>query len=299
MKYDVVVIGAGPAGVCAAIYLKRAGKKVCILEKNAPGGKLNTIANIENYLGYSSIAGPDLAMDLFKQINHLNIELKIEEALFIKEQGNKIEIKTQKNKYEANYVILATGRENRKLNLEGERQLEGKGVSYCAICDGPLYKDKDVVVIGGGVSALEEATYLSRFCKEVSIINKNATFKAEEALIQKVKETENIKIYTNSKIKKYNKEDEKLNSITIEKENREIKISAEGCFVFIGTQAQTKLLSSIVTDENGYVLVNENYETSNPHIYACGDSIKKGVYQIITAASEGACAALNIVKKLR
>ena len=143
-------------------------------------------------------------MDIHKQINHLNIELKIEEALSIKEQENKIEIKTQNNKYEAKYAILATGRENRKLNLEGERQLEGKGVSYCAICDGPLYKDKDVVVIGGGVSALEEATYLSRFCKEVSIINKNATFKAEEALIQKAKKTENIKIYTNSKIKKYN-----------------------------------------------------------------------------------------------
>ncbi len=297
MKYDCIIIGAGPAGVSAAIYLKRANKKVCLIEKNVPGGKLNTISTIENYLGFDSITGPDLSLNLYKQINKLNIELKNEEAISIESFTDKKIVETNQDKYETDYVILATGRQNKKLHLKEEEKLEGRGISYCAVCDGPLYKEKDVVVIGGGTSALQEAIYLSTFCNKVTIINKNNMFKAEETVLEKVKQVKNIEIIYNAKIKKYNKIEEKLSSVIIDVNNKEEEIKAQGCFVFIGTEAETKLLTNIVTDEKGYILVNKKQETSIEKIYACGDNVKKDVYQIVTAAAEGAIAALDILKR--
>lgn len=297
MKYDCIIIGAGPAGVSAALYLKRANKKICIIEKAFPGGKLNNISTIENYLGFDTITGPDLAMNLYKQINYLNIELKNEEAISIESLENKKVVKTNKAEYETDFIILATGRQNKKLNLENEKELEGRGISYCAICDGPLYKDKDVVVVGGGTSALQEALYLSDFCKKVTIVNKNNEFKAEKTLVDQIQDKENIEMLYQAKMKKFKKEEEKLSQVIVTKENREISIPADGCFVFIGSTAHNNLLANIVTDENGYILCNEKQETSISKIYACGDNVKKGVYQIVTAASEGATAALDILKK--
>lgn len=297
MKYDCIIIGAGPAGVSAALYLKRANKRICIIEKSYPGGKLNTISTIENYLGFDTITGPDLAMNLYKQINHLNIEFKNEEAISIDIEDDKKIVKTNKGEYETEFIILATGRQNKKLNLENESDLEGRGISYCAICDGPLYKDKEVVVIGGGTSALQEALYLSDFCKKVTIINKNIQFKTEEDIVEKVQEKQNIEIIYQAKIKSYEKEDGKLKQVIITKEEKDISIPAEGCFVFIGSTAHNNLLSNIVTDENGYILCNEKQETSISKIYACGDNVKKDIYQIVSAASEGASAALDILKR--
>ena len=297
MKYDCIIIGAGPAGVSAALYLKRANKKICIIEKAFPGGKLNSISTIENYLGFDTITGPDLAMNLYKQINYLNIEFKNEEATSIENFENKKIVKTNKAEYETDFIVLATGRQNRKLNLENEEELEGRGVSYCAICDGPLYKDKEVVVIGGGTSAVQEALYLSDFCKKVIIVNKNNLFKAEETLVDKVQEKENIEIIYQAKMKEFKKQENKLSHVIVTKEDKDISIPADGCFVFIGSTAHNNLLSGLVTDENGYILCNEKQETSISKIYACGDNVKKGVYQIVTAASEGATAALDILKK--
>lgn len=297
MKYDCIIIGAGPAGIGAAIYLKRANKKICIIEKNVPGGKLNTISNIENYLGFDSISGPDLSLNLYRQMNKLNIELKNEEAISITNEDTKKEVETNKGKYETDFVILATGRVNKKLKLKNEEELEGRGISYCAVCDGPLYKNKDVVVIGGGTSALQEGIYLSAFCNKITIINKNTVFKAEDEMIEKAKQIENIEIIFNAKIEKYNKENNQLSSVVIEKEDKKQEIKAEGCFVFVGTEAENKLLENIVTDEKGYILCNEKQETSVDKVYACGDNVKKDVYQIVTAAAEGAIAALDILKR--
>lgn len=297
MKYDCIIIGAGPAGIGAAIYLKRANKKICLIEKNVPGGKLNTISNIENYLGFDSITGPDLSLNLYKQINTLNIELKNEEALQIENFDNKKVVTTNKGKYETDFIILATGRQNKKLNLKDEENLEGRGISYCAVCDGPLYKDKEVVVIGGGTSALGEAIHLSSFCKKVTIINKNTSFKAEDTLLKQAQDRKNITIIYNAKIKKYNKKENQLCSVSIDINGKKQEIKAEGCFVFIGTQAENHLLENIITDELGYIICNEKQETSVDKIYACGDNVKKEVYQIVTAASDGAIAALDILKR--
>lgn len=297
MKYDCIIIGAGPAGIGAAIYLKRANKKICLIEKNVPGGKLNTISNIENYLGFDLITGPDLSLNLYKQINKLNIELKNEEAIQIENFDDKKVVITNKGKYETDFIILATGRQNKKLNLKDEENLEGRGISYCAVCDGPLYKDKEVVVIGGGTSALGEAIHLSSFCKKVTIINKNTSFKAEDTLLKQAQDTKNITIIYNAKIKKYNKKENQLCGVSIDINGKKQEIKAEGCFVFIGTQAENTLLKNIITDELGYIICDEKQETSVNKIYACGDNVKKEVYQIVTAASDGAVAALDILKR--
>lgn len=297
MKYDCIIIGGGPAGVGAAIYLKRANRKICIIEKNVPGGKLNTISTIENYLGFDRINGPDLALNLYKQINTLNIELKNEEAISIDNLEDKKIIKTNKGQYETDFVILATGRKTKKLHLKGEETLEGRGVSYCAVCDGPLYKNKEVVVIGGGTSAVQEAIHLAEFCKKVTIINKNNLFKADDAIIKKAKAKENIEMIYNAKVKEYKKQDNQLESVVVTIDDKEQTIKADGCFVFIGSEAESKLLSNIVTDEKGYILCNDKMQTSIDKIYACGDIVKKDVYQIVTAAAEGAVAALDILKR--
>lgn len=297
MKYDCIIIGAGPAGVGAAIYLQRANRKICIIEKNVPGGKLNTISTIENYLGFESINGPDLALNLYKQINKLNIELKNEEALSIEALPDKKIVKTNKGQYESDFVILATGRKTKKLHLKDEETLEGRGISYCAVCDGPLYKNKEVVVIGGGTSAVQEAIHLADFCKKVTIINKNNLFKVEHTILEKAEVKENINILYNAKIKEYKKEKDQLNHVVVTIDNKEKNIKADGCFVFIGSEEQTKLLANLVTDEKGYILCDDRMQTSVDKIYACGDNIKKDVYQIVTAAAEGAVAALDILKR--
>lgn len=299
MKYDCIIIGAGPAGISAAIYLQRAGRKIVIIEKEYPGGRLNSISNIENYLGYSSISGSDLSMNLYKQLEYLKIEVIMEEALSIENDNDIKIVHTAKNDYKSDFIILAFGRQTKKLELDDEKELEGRGISYCAVCDGPLYKDREVVVIGGGVSALREAMYLSSFCTKVTIINKNDVFKANKEEIEQVEKIKNIKIMYNARVEKYNKKDNVLTSITVLLNGKEKEIKADGCFVFIGSKAQSNLLKDLVTDENGYILCNENMETSISHIYACGDNVKKQVYQIVTAASEGAIAALSIIKQTK
>ena len=194
MIYDIIIVGLGPAGVGAAIYAQRSGLNVLCLEKNMPGGYVNYIDTIENYIGEASITGPELAMKLFKQIKHNNIQFKIQNVVDIKIEDKLKIVVTDKEEFKTENVIVATGHRPKRLNIENEAKLLGRGVSTCALCDGPLYKDKTVAVIGGGNSALSEAIYLSKICKKIFLIHRRDTFSADAVFVDKVSKVANIEV---------------------------------------------------------------------------------------------------------
>ena len=294
--YDTVIIGSGIAGITAAIYLKRANLDVLLIDKDAPGGQLNKISIIENYPGFLKISGPELTENLMKQIENLNIEIRYGNAQEIIDNIDYKIVKTDTEEIKAKTIILALGRTPNKLGLENEDELLGKGVSYCALCDGPFFKNKDIAVVGSGNSAVEEAIYLSNICKTVKMIIRSNEFKAEETLINQLKNKENITIKNNSVIKTLIKENSYLKGIELD--NKE-KINVEGLFIYIGSTPNIKIIENTkIKTEKNFILVNENMETSVKGIYAIGDVIKKEVYQLTTAVSEATIAAISIKNKL-
>lgn len=286
-KYKVVIIGSGIAGMSAAIYLKRGGITPLIIESSAPGGQLNNIPNIENYPGYINISGPDLAMNIYNQVNNLSIPY-----LFRSIRKVDLEKKTIDDEITFEYLIIATGRRHRELNLENEEALIGNGISYCAICDGIFYKNKEVLVIGGASSALTESLYLSTLCSKVTIIHRKDKFTAEPYLIEKIQKTKNIKTIFNANLQKYNIKNNKLVSVTLD-DGREVK--TDGIFISIGHLPNSELFP--VKKENNYILVDKNYETNIPNVYAIGDVTKKDFYQLTTASGDATIAASNVIEK--
>ena len=287
MKYDFdcVVVGSGIAGMTAAIYLKRSNVNVLLLDYDAPGGLLNKISKIENYPGYTSISGPDLSYKIYEQINNLSIEIRYGKVLDIKDHI----ITTDIEKISANKIILAIGRKARKL----ENTNNIKNISYCALCDGNLYKDKVVAVVGYSNSALEESIYLSDICKKVIIIGRGSTFNGEESLIEKIKSKKNIDIQLKCVIKTLNSENDILTEIVTNKGSFKV----DGMFVSIGYEPNTTFLSDI-TKDNGYIIVDNKMKTNIDYIFACGDIIKKDIYQLTTAVGEATIAAINVKKEL-
>lgn len=286
-KSKVVIIGSGIAGMTCAIYLKRGGINPLIIENKVPGGTLNIIPNVENYPGYTNISGPDLAMNIYNQVNNLGIEILSKNIKNID-----LENKVIDNEIEFEYLVIATGRRHRLLNLENEDKLLGRGISTCALCDGNFYKDKDVIVVGGGSSALTESLYLANICKKVTIVHRKPQFTAEEYLIDKVKIADNIDIIYNSNITSYNIKDYILESVTIDNDET---IKVDGIFLSIGSIPNSELFN--VDKDNNYIIVDNNYETNIEGIYAIGDVIKKDYYQLINASNEGMITALNIINK--
>lgn len=301
MNYNTVIIGSGVAGMTAAIYLKRARKDVCILENGVPGGQITLTSAVENYPGFKSIPGSDLALNIYNQVLDLGVDYIYKKACKVKVEENKIKILTPDAEITANNLIIATGRSPRKLEVKMEDRLIGNGVSFCATCDSGLYKNKKVAVVGGGTSALEEAVYLSKICDSVTLIHRRDVFTAPEALIETVKSTENINIITNSVVKEFKTNDNKLSKIILEDKDKNLtEIDVDGCFEYIGQVPNTDIFKDLnILDEKGYVNVSDNYETSIPGIYAVGDCIKKDLYQVITACSDGATAANRIIKSKR
>lgn len=286
-KYKVVILGAGISGMTAAIYLKRGGINPLIIESSVPGGVLNNIPSIENYPGYENISGPDLAMNIYKQVKDLDIKI-----LLKKIDNIDLNKKIINNNIEYDYLVIATGRKHRLLGIERENELLGKGISTCALCDGFFYKDKEVVVVGGGSSALTEALYLSNIAKEVTIVHRGNTFTGEKYLIDKVNSTKNIKVTFNSNVTSYNINEDKLVSVTIN--NKDI-IKADGVFLSIGSIPNSELFN--IDKDNSYVLVDSNYMTNIEDVYAVGDVIKKKYYQLSTAASDAVVVASTIIDK--
>ncbi len=295
MKYDSIIIGMGVAGISAAIYAKRAGNNVLIIEKERPGGILNIIDNIENYPGFKKISGPDLSYQLFEQVNELKIPYKIEEVIDITLKNEWKIIKTKNAIYECKNILIATGRSPILLGLPKEEELMGKGISTCALCDGALYKEKRVAVVGGGNSALQEALFLSKIVKKLYLIHRRDEFRAESELISKIKATENIEIIYNSQVTNYIEKNGSLAGVLL---NDDKTLEIEGLFIFIGYAPKTDFAKQLnITNPVGYIEVDENYETKIPGIYAAGDIIIKKVYQIVTAAAEGATAAIRFSRK--
>lgn len=299
MKYNTVIIGSGVAGMTAAIYLKRANISVCILEKDVPGGQITRTSDINNYPGFISIDGPDLAMNMYQQVIGLDVPYLYTEALEVIPNSNEFVVKTDEQDLIAKHVIIATGRSPRKLQVENEENLIGRGISYCAICDGSLYKDKKVAVIGGGRAALEESLYLSKICSSVTLIHRSDRFRADNILLDTVKSNSKITVLENKKVEKFEMKENKIDSIVFSDENQEMEtLKIDGCFIYVGQIPNTDHFSNLnILDENGYINVDENFETIIPNLYAIGDCIKKDLYQIITACSDGAVVANRITKQ--
>lgn len=286
-EHKVVILGSGMAGMTAGIYLKRGGLDVLVVEDNIPGGVLNEIPSIENYPGYEEISGPDLAMNIYNQLTKLGVKILNKKITSI-DLNNKI----INNNIKYEYLVIATGRKSRMLSLEHEKELLGKGISTCALCDGFFYKDKKVAVVGGGSSSLTEALYLSKICKEVIIIHRRDKLTSDKYLIDKVNSTKNIKVLYNSNITKYNQNNNKLTSVII---NNKDNLEVEGVFLAIGSTPNSEIFN--VNKDNNYIIVDSNYMTNIDKVYAIGDVIKKDYYQLSTAASDAVVAASNIIKR--
>ena len=299
-KYDVIIVGSGIAGMMSAIYLKRAGAKVVVLEKNAPGGQLNKAEKIKNFPGFAQIDGPTLANNIFMQMRNLDILYQYGNALKITQENGEFKVITDMGDLEAQCVILALGRIPRKLELENEDRLIGKGISYCGLCDGYLYKDETVIVVGGGNSALSDALYLSAICKKVILIHRRDKFTADDIIINEVLKRKNIKIMYESRILNYLMVDDALNEVEVLSDHKKVKLKVKGVFVAVGYEPNIKLLDELkIKTINNYIVVDENMKTSIDGLYACGDIINKKVYQLTTAIGEAAIAADSVSKLLR
>ena len=294
--YDIIIVGAGPAGLTAAIYAKRAMKNVLLLEAKAYGGQIINSMNIENYPGESHISGFDFATKLYNQAKDLGAEIKYQKVIDIIDNGNTKKIITNKEEFKSTAVIIATGSDNRKLGLENEDKLLGRGISYCATCDGNFFKNKSVAVVGGGNTALEDALYLSDIASEVFLIHRRDKFRGEEKTVSKLSEKDNIKFIYNSNVTKLNGKDH-LDSIEItDKDNNKKEINVSCLFIAIGRIPENNNFSKVVKlDENGYIESDETCNTITKGIFVAGDNRKKSLRQLVTATSDGAIAATEAI----
>lgn len=294
--YDVIIIGMGIGGITAGIYGKRAGLNVLMFEKSAPGGMLQKIDKIQNYPGFSEISGPDLALNLFNQVKKVGVPFKFEEVIDVEITEESKKVITKNGTYEAKNVIVATGRTPKYLGLDNEKDYLGRGLSTCASCDGNFYKGEDVAVVGSGNSALQESLYLANIVNKVYLLHRGVNFKGDDALVERVRNTQNIEIVDGVNIKKINEVEGKIESVTLDNEKT---INVKGVFIYIGYKPDTEMFKKLdITNINGDIIVGENFETEIEGLYAIGDCAKKGVYQLVTAASDG-CIAVSDIEKIR
>ena len=296
--YDLIIVGLGAAGISAAIYAKRSNLKILCLEKGMPGGIINYIDKIDNYPGFPNISGADLSYKLYEHLMSLNIEYKLESVNHIEKDQDIFKVSTKEATYEAQKIIIASGRKARKLGLPNEEKFLGRGISYCAVCDGAFFKNKTIAVVGSGRSAVQETLYLSNFAYKIYMLVRKDKLKVEEQFLLKLQAKKNIEIIYNTTISSLNGE-EKLTSLTLNKEGFKKNLEVSGLFIYIGYEPNISYLSNFnIFDDEGYIKVNTKYETSVQGLYAVGDNIKNEYYQIITAMSAGTRAALNVATSL-
>ncbi len=294
--YDVIIIGCGPAGMTAGIYMSRAGKKVLILEKETIGGQMASSPLIENYPGYTSISGSELANSMYEQANNLGVEIELDEAKKI-EVTDTVKVIGEDNIYEGRSLIIATGSKYRLLGLDNEINLIGKGIHFCVSCDGAFYKNKTVAVIGGGNSAVVNALALSEYVKKVYLIQDLDHLTAEDALITKLHEKNNVEVILSSKVKEIIGEEE-LKSIKISTNGIDKEISLDGMFISIGLIPQSVIVKDILPlNKYGYIETS-NCKTSIPGVFVAGDCRDKAVKQITVATSDGTIAAMGAIEYL-
>lgn len=297
--YDIVIIGAGPAGLTAAIYALREEKKVVILEKETIGGKITSSSKVENYPGFKSISGMDLANNLYEQVIDLGGEINIEEVLSI-ENGKVKKVITDENTYETKSIIIASGSKYKTLNLDNEEDLIGNGISFCTVCDGSFYKNKNVCVVGGANSALNSALYLSKICNKVYLIVRGPKLKGDKKVIDDVLSANNIEVLYNATVNEYVLDNDELVGVEVKSDECEKKLDVEGVFLAIGQSPEIEYLNNLVkVDENNYIVASENCMTNIDGIFVAGDVRKKDVRQLTTAVSDGTNAAINAINYLK
>lgn len=290
---DIIIIGAGTAGLSAAIYALRAGKSVLLMEQLTYGGQIINTPEVENYPGIKSISGFDFAQGLYEQAEALGAELKYEQVTGI-DDGEVKKVKTSSGEYECKAIILATGAKNRPLGLDKETEFIGNGISYCATCDGAFFKGRVVAVNGGGNTALEDALFLSNYCKKVYLIHRRDEFRGEAKQVDKLKEKENIEFVLNATITELLGEDELSGVRVHDKLSGEDKdIELDGLFIAIGQMPENAAFAPLIElDKGGYIVAGEDCRTNVDGIFAAGDCRTKTVRQLTTAAADGAVAAL-------
>ena len=294
MLYDVIVIGGGPGGYTAALYAARANLSVAILEKPSPGGQMGTTDVIDNYPGFpQGVNGFELAMQMKEGAERFGAQTQLAEVTQVELAGQVKTIHTSGGDYQARTVVLATGAHPRELGLPGERELRGRGVSYCATCDGMFYRGKTVVVVGGGNTAVSDVLYLSRLCEKVYLVHRRDTLRASKVYLDPLQKAENVEFVWDSEVKQLLR-DQAVTGVRVrnKKTGEERDIPCGGVFVAVGYLPNTELYrGQVELDEAGYVLADETTQTNLPGVFAVGDLRKKPLRQVVTAASDGAVAA--------
>ena len=299
--HDIVIVGAGVAGLSAAIYGLRAGKSVLLFEEKTYGGQIINTPEIENYPGIKKVSGFEFATNLYEQATELGAEVKYEKVLGIIDNSDKKIVKTDLGEYETKAVILATGAKNRPLGIDREQELIGAGVSYCATCDGAFFRGKDVAVVGGGNTALEDAQFLSNYCNKVYVIHRRDSFRGEIKHVEALKSKPNVEFILDTNVTKLIGE-ERLEAIEVgnKKTGDKREISVAGVFVAIGQMPDNEAFDELIaTDDYGYIEAGEDCKTGTEGIYVAGDCRTKTVRQLTTAAADGAVAALAACEYLQ
>ena len=297
--WDIIIIGAGPAGMTAAIYARRAAKSVLVLEALSYGGQIINTPDIENYPVAAHISGFDFATKVYEQAKALGAENKIKKAFAIEDGGEEKTVRTAKNAYTGKAVIIATGSENRKLGVDGEDKLVGRGISYCATCDGAFYRGRTVAVVGGGNTALEDALYLADLAEKVYLIHRRDGFRAEASTVERVKSRQNVELVLNSVVKSLIA-DKQLTAVeVVDKQGETRTIEVNGLFVAVGRIPENQNFAQVIAlDSAGYALSGEDCHTDTPGVFVAGDNRVKEVRQLVTATADGAVAATEAIKYL-
>ena len=299
--YDTIIIGAGPAGMTAALYAARSNLKVALLERGIPGGQMNNTADIENYPGYANISGPELAEKMFEPLENLGVEHLFGLVEKIEDRGDFKEIVTEDERFEAKTVIIASGANHRHLGVPGEEDYNSRGVSYCAVCDGAFFRDEDLLVVGGGDSAVEEAIFLTRFAKSVTIVHRRDELRAQKVLQDRAFANEKIRFVWDSVVERIHGDERKVTGVTFKnvKTGETSQADFGGIFIYVGLDPVSEFAADLgITDEAGWILTDHQMKTSVAGIYAVGDVRQKDLRQITTAVGDGAIASQEAYKYL-
>ena len=299
MMYDTMIIGAGPAGMTAALYAARSNLKVALLERGIYGGQMNNTAEIENYPGYARISGPELAEKMFEPLENLGVEHLFGQVEKIEDHGDYKKIIIEDEVFETKTVILASGANHRHLGVPGEEEYNSRGVSYCAVCDGAFFRDEDLLVVGGGDSAVEEAIFLTRFAKSVTIVHRRDQLRAQKLLQERAFANEKISFIWDSVVKEIKGDDRRVTSVVFEnvKTGQISESDFGGVFIYVGLDPVSDFVKDLgICNEDGWIITDQHMKTAIDGIYAIGDVRQKDLRQITTAVGDGAVAGQEVYK---
>ncbi|PCS00908.1 thioredoxin-disulfide reductase [Lactococcus fujiensis] len=298
-KYDVIIIGSGPAGMTAAMYTARSEMKTLLLERGVPGGQMNNTAEVENYPGYGTIMGPELSMKMAEPLEGLGVENGYGYVTSIEDHGDYKKIITEDETFETKSIIIASGANHRKLGVPGEEDFGARGVSYCAVCDGAFFRDQEILVVGGGDSAVEEAIYLTRFGKNVTIMHRRDQLRAQKIIQERAFKNDKINFIWDSTVEEIKGDDRKVTSVVYKNMKTGERTEKEfgGVFIYVGLDPVAEFAQDLgITDEAGWIITDDHMKTQISGLFAVGDVRQKDFRQITTAVGDGAQAAQEAYK---